>query len=229
MENDYNITELGRAVDYANGKCTFVEAQESLKRLRTLYSHVSKKVFDELGATAKKATTLQMRNDRLQDAKKTSLDQGNFTELGFDSLEIAQALRWCLINQTEPHSDLQLSSIVSIVYEIYASWLGSHGERIIVEHPQAQRKGPIFWRIWNQVPKKGLPTYEDYASVAERNAGVAKMISNAAKKYATYPIEALNRFHRNNEAYRNADDKHNGGKWNKELDDRDIYLWRKNK
>jgi len=213
--------------DWLDGKVPFASAADALKEFRIMHAAVERKALEDLGAATKKTAIQEKRIERLDKSSKKQLAEGNYAELGFDSMEIAQALRHCL---REHVGSLQLRKghTVAIIYEIYSSWLGSKGERITVEHPVATQYGPTFWRVYDKLDKYPAPTLSDFSLVAGKNPGLAAMIKNAAAKYATYPIRDLMRFHMNNDAYRNADKDHNGGKWNKELDDRDIWLWRNN-
>lgn len=226
MEYEMTKQTLDSVLDYLNGRKDISAVTDEVTQMRVIAAALQKKMHADLVDASARLRRQTMKIERLDRKAGEKISLGQFTELGFDSLEIAQALRWCLINRTEMRADMDRSDIIRIVYEIYASWLGSKAERVTAEHPQATSYGPQFWRIYRKLPTMPAPRYEDYSAVASRNPGLAKMIENAATKYCDYSMKALTDFHKNNDAYRNALPKHNGGKWNKELDDRDIYLWR---
>ena len=66
------------------------------------------------------------------------------------------------------------------------------------------------------------PRLQFYVSLS----GAAVFCENAARKYYDYSDKTLAEMFRKSAPYKNASKEHNDGKWNKEIDDRDIYSWK---
>ena len=120
-----------------------------------------------------------------------------------------------------------MAKVIAILYEMYASWLGSKQERLFSHHPQATQYGPHFWRVANKC-KDMNGTYEDWKKIAELNPGMAEFCKNAAAKYYDWKLSDLTNSFIKSTPYKNALPINNGGKWGKEISDADIYAWKTN-
>ncbi len=197
------------------------EAAEALSQLNAA---VQKNIIKLLNGTRKRNTLLAERLEKFTDRKHEKILSGEFAETALDSPDVAKALLYQL-NQYKTYR-LSIYKVSAILYEMYASWLHSKNERLFIEHPVATEYGPRFWRVFNHVDMKKDGRYEDYKALAEKNPGVAAFCKNAAAKYYDISEKDLTDVFRKTKAYLIADASHNGGKWNKPIDDKEIWQWK---
>lgn len=197
---------------------------EQIERLNALHRAVERNALKNLTGLRKRNAMLNEKIERLRDKEKLKISVENFAETGLDSYEVALGLLYQL-QQLKTYR-LTKNKFISILYEMYASWLHSKQERLFLEHPVASPYGPQFWRVSERI-KLAVPVqYKDWKALCEKNPGVAAFCKKAAEKYYDYAEGDLNRPLLKSEPYRNADKDHNGGKWNKEIADKEIYAWK---
>lgn len=68
----------------------------------------------------------------------------NFTELNFDSIDIAKAIRY---SAKQHNLSVNMTQIQKLMYIIYGTILVIHKERLTTEHPSAWPYGPVFPRV----------------------------------------------------------------------------------
>ena len=205
--------ERSDELDSAIGKIFYAEGQIRSRLLREADS-----LRGRLGRTSAKL-------ERIEDAKKEAVLQGEFGETGLDSVDVAKCLLYYL--QGKDSYGLTKSKLMCILFEVYASWLYSKKERIFIEHPVCTEYGPQFWRVYKRINSVREPLGRECVdAVASANPGVAAMCRNAANKYYDYSEKQLQSFIIKCPAYKAALPKNNGGKWNGEMSDRLIYSWK---
>ena len=67
----------------------------------------------------------------------------------------------------------------------------------------------------------------ELSDVGGYNPGLREYLKNATAKYGAYSEDDLAKAALQSRPYRNAHKDNNGGKWNKPIDDRDIYAYQK--
>lgn len=204
-----------------------IPSQDAVNTFNALHFAFNKKMYKSLTESRSKQKTLEKRVTSLRKKEDDRAAAGVFKETvpGLDSVDVAKALIWCL-NQKQTWK-LSIPKVVAILYEMYASWLASKHERLFVQHPEATQYGPQFWRVTRKVTSM-TATYEDWKKIAEQNPGIAEFCKNAAAKYYDWKLSDLTRPVLNSKPYLNAHADKNGGKWNKELSDADIFAWKSN-
>lgn len=222
----YDITkeELDELKRYAENEDAVLADYGILKRFLNLQFAVMNKMAKDLPRQRSAAVRNQERIERMKAKMDSSHAAGEFPDTGLDSVEIAQALLRHL--QQKNTYRLSLNKVMYILYEMYASWLSSKGERLFIEHPVAQESGPWFWRVRNKVDIRTKVSDSVISELKAKNPGVAVFVANAAEKYYDYSLTDLEK-HVKSMPYRNADSSHNKGKWNGEIKDADIYAWKK--
>lgn len=226
MKTHLTPEELQQLIRFAEDDRTPV-AHEVIAKLNELNAAVQRGVLRRLSGADKRNAMLTERDERRRAEKRSLLQLNEFGETGLDSLEVAKALLYNL-QQLRAYR-LNRSKVIQILYEMYASWLGSKGERLFTEHPVATAFGPQFWRVYKHISTDTTEPYDSVRTVAEKNPGVAVFIRNAAAKYYEYGENELNDMFKKTVPYKNATSERNGGKWNAEIKDADIYAWKTQK
>lgn len=223
----YDITpeELDALKRYAQDEDSILEDYTLLKRFLNLQFAVMGKMAKDLPRQRAAAKMYRDRLERLKARKEAAAAAGEFSEAGFDTVEVARALVY-RFQQLKTYP-LSMTLVMAVLYDIYATWLKQYDERLFIEHPVAQEKGPWFWRVSQHVDLKERQSASAFSSIAERNPAVAAIVRNAADKYHDYKLDQLLNYVMGT-PYRAVDKQHNGGKWNGVLRDADIYEWKKN-
>lgn len=199
-------------------------SSEALEAFNSLYAIVQRNVYRNLIGTRKRNAMLQERMDKMVERREERILSGEFGETGLDSADVATALLYQL--QQRKTYRLNEYKLQAILYEMYASWLNSKGERLFLEHPVATEFGPRFWRVFKRVDTKSIVPYHVWKAFAEKSPAVAAYCENAAKKYYDYAEGTLSRVYLASKPYKNAHKDNNNGKWGKELDDKEIRAWK---
>ena len=195
------------------------------QRLAGLHNAVQKKIADSLKSTLKENAKLSRRMQEKVRRAEIEVENGDFADLAFDSVDIAKALLYCIHLKD---GRVTRTKLMAILYEVYAAWLASHRERLFLEHPVAYEYGPWFWRVCNKLPNVNAPVGRDSLdAVFEKNKGVGVLIQRAAEKYYDHNERDLQEYLLKSSPYRKCTREYNGGKWNKEIPDTEIYRWKK--
>ena len=198
---------------------------EAIEALNALHAAVQRNTLKHLEGARKRNAMLSERLEKVKERKQEAIEAGEFKETGVDSADVATALLYQL--QQRKTYKLTKYKLIAILYEMYASWLYSKKERLFLEHPVATEFGPRFWRIYSRVDTNKVVPYSAWKNFAEQYPDIAAFCKNAAEKYYDYAEGTLNHMFTSSKAYKNAHKDNNGGKWNKEITDADIFAWKK--
>ena len=222
----YNITsaQLEELIRFASDDRQ-PASTEALTALNALYSAVQRNTLRHLEGARKRNAMLTEKLSKLTERKEEAFEAGEFEETGTDSVDVARALLYQL--QQLSTYKLDKYKLNAILYEMYASWLHSHKQWLFLEHPVATPFGPRFWRVYNHVEPSVSVPYQTWKAFAEGNPPVAAFCKRAAEKYYDVTESSLTRMFMSSKAYKNATKEHNNGKWNKEIEDKDIFTWKK--
>ena len=199
-------------------------SMEALESLNTLYFAVQRNLLKNHTGLRKRNIALNEKVQKLVDRQHDKILAGEFAETGLDSVEVALGLLYQL-QQLNTYK-LNKYKLNAILYEMYASWLQSKNERLFIEHPVATKFGPQFWRVFKRIETSTPVQRQAWLDLAGKNPAVAAFCKNAAAKYYDYTEGDITRPFLKSKPYKNADDSHNGGKWNKEISDQEIYAWK---
>ena len=225
MRNRLSPEELERLIQFAEDDRKPIEP-ELVAKLYELHAAVQRNALKHLVGANKRNAMLSERFERQRAEKRAQIQLHQFGETGLDSLEVAKALLYNL-QQLKAYK-LNKSKVIQILFEMYASWLGSKGERLFTETPVATAYGPQFWRVYKHLSTDTTETYDSVKALAEKNPGVAAFVRNAANKYYDYGENELNNMFKKSVPYKNASSEKHGGKWNTPINDADIYAWKTN-
>ena len=126
------------------------------------------------------------------------VNEEGYTERGMDSVTIARAIIHLWDNLDPNYKRIQKISssfIQTVLYITYGTWLSEKHERLIAEHPQMWKYGPVFARAYSHLKK-------EFAS--EHNREENRKAYEAVKQNATLK-EFLDRTVRTN-ACKNTND-----------------------
>lgn len=220
--------EINKIIDFVNDESgkTPMPTYDTIGNFQALYFSLQRKLAKEYESMQKKCFRMERRLERIDAHEEKKTNEGVFQESGLDSLEVADVLLYHL-QQLKTYKFTK-SKFMSILFHMYASWLGSKKERMFLEHPVATEWGPQFWRVYKRL-NLGLDVpFESVKALQEKRADIAVYIRNAANKYYDCKEKELSDVHIKCRPYLNAQPHTNGGKWNKEISDSDIFLWMNN-
>jgi uncharacterized phage-associated protein len=226
MGTYYNLTqdELNKIIRYVEDGNKEILSTDIPTRFTALFGAFERKMSKDLIENEKKLLVLQTKMERANLKEEKLIDNGIFQETAIDSVDVANALLYCL-QQLKTYK-LTKSKFLLILYEMYASWLGTKKERLFIEHPVATEYGPQFWRVYKRLDLTVKVPYSAFEALAKQNSGIAAFAKNAATKYYDYSEKDLHDPVIISKAYKNALPIHNNGKWNKEISDKDIFVWK---
>lgn len=224
MRSYITYEQLDALIRFANGETTAIDL-EVASALNSLNASVQGNVIKELTGARKRNRMLTDQINKKKEERRQQFENGKFDESRLDSADVANALLYQL--QQLKTWKLTKYKVITILYEMYASWLYSKGERICEEHPVATQWGPRFWHAIKLLEPGTPVSYDFWKSFAEKRPDVAAFCKNAALKYYDITESTLVDIFINTKAFKNAHADNNGGKWNKEIADADIYLWKK--
>lgn len=212
--------------DFLSGGNLSALTDGSLKYFFTVSDALKNKLLSSCADREKVISRQENTIQRLRNKKEKEFLEGNFVELGWDSLDLAYYLLYCL-QQLKTYR-LSKTKVVYLLFEAYSSWLASKGEKICIECPVATPEGPWFWRVSNRININEIRPFSDVEKVKNVNPGLAKFLGNVARKYYDYSDSQLKAYFCKQSFYKEAKPEKNNGKWNKILSDTQIYSWKKN-
>lgn len=224
MRSYITYDQLDALIKYADGQSQSIDL-ELVNALSTLNYAVQKNVAKELLGARRRNTMLSEKLNGLREKRATQYEEGKFEETDIDSADVANALLYQL--QLLKTYRLSASKVMLILYDMYATWLEGKGERLCLEHPVATEYGPRFWHAFKRVNVNVPVAYDTWKAFAERRPDLAAFTKNVAFKYYDIAEPTLRSRFNNSMPLQNAAPKNNGGKWNKEIADKDIYHWKK--
>lgn len=218
--------DLGLVLSFLDGKTDEVPV-EQIVDLQKLTARATSALARSYNGSRNKVSVLENRLSRMQRRSESKereavASEEAFADLGLDSLDIADALA-AHLRQLKTYQ-MGKDKVSLILFEIYASWLHGRKERVCVEHPVATPYGPRLWRAYTRMNLNAGD--EAVAKLNALNPGLSVMVGNAARKYYDYSLSDLERYLKRSAPYRNASPKEEGGKWNGEITDSDIYTWK---
>lgn len=219
-------TDLALVLDFLEGKSQDVPA-EQIARLQQLAAKATAALARTCKSQAARIQVLENKVSRMRKRAETAeekavADGTAFSELAIDSVDVINALVAHLRTLKTYH--FTKDKVSYIFFEIYASWLYSKRERLCIEHPVATPYGPRFWHAWTQMDMNSGD-----GAIARLNAvnpGLSVMVGNAARKYYDYSLGDLERYIKKARPYAERVPKE-GEKWNKEITDDSIFMWKK--
>lgn len=153
----------------------------------------------------------------------------HFEQLYYDGGELLKAIMYTAWQQ-----GLRITKDrgIHILYMLYASRLAKANQRLVLEEPVANTRGPQFWSASKAFER--YPNKEEAQKVIDKlkadDPGFYVHIVNAVKLYGKYPCreknDTIGKALMESTPYVNASPKNNGGKWNGRITDEDIYRWR---
>lgn len=198
-----------------------------LTRFRRMCYAFEDRVHKDGLEQARRASSLQRRLDRLAQKEAEAVALGDIPCAGFGSDEIMRAVMHLMKSSGIQAGETRA---MQITYLAYATWLHSRRERLCMDHPQAMPSGPHFW-----IASEWCKEHRDFTATQFRNAwetlakgnpGVADMLRNAVAKYGRYSETLMKDILCRSKPYLLAHKDNNNGKWNKILEDGNIYEWK---
>lgn len=228
--NKFTLTqeEMNSILDYINDDTgsTQMPSYDVVGNFQALYFTFQRKLAKDYEEMKKKCFRMERRLERIDAHEERQTAEGVFKESGLDSVDVADVLLYHL-QQLKVYKFTK-SKFMHILFHMYASWLGSKKERLCMEHPVCTEFGPQFWRVYKRLNLNLEVPYERVKALQEKRADIASYIRNAAHKYYDCKESDLAEAHKKSAPYKNALPHFNGGKWNKEISDSDIFLWQNN-
>ena len=234
----YMITpdELDSLVRFVNGEDRSAVENGTLEKWFRVTADLDRAMVKDAQAMARRAAQISDRLGRIEARNAEKLNAliaaGSFDCMGFDNVDIENAVIH-FHKKKYPGSWLSRTKVMHITYMCYATVLKRYSRTLTIEKPVAagdskgNALGPCFWRRVGEVNPAGNPGRDVVDRIASVEPGVMKIIENVTAKYGSYSEDLLKRTLVQSAPVMAASKEHNGGKWNKEIDDRQIYLWAK--
>lgn len=224
MKASLSAAQLQTLIAFAEDERVSVD-RASLDALSGLYFAVQRNLAKNYEGAMRRNASLTERLTAIRERNTERADNGEYEESLRDSAEFARALLYQL--QQRNTWKLTEYKVIAILYEMYASWLYSKRQRLFAEHPVATQYGPRFWHALKKTKVAETITHEEWKAFAAKDPAVAAFTIRAAEKYYDIKESSLTSAFMASKAFKNALPEHNNGKWNKEIDDKDIYAWKK--
>ena len=226
MDYRLSMEDMNRLQLFLDNKASDTIYTDLPERLNRLCNAVNKKCVEEARKAIRAKVNLDRKVEKLQDGIIRNYPGIQFKEMNRDSLEVAYAIKHIANNYGHY---IRRTMLIPILYDVYANWIYSAKEILTDEQPKATENGPQFWKVYTKIDmrKPVNETKRYYDALASFNSGVIALIKNVLNKYINMDDSRVAEIMRNNVAYINADKSHNNGKWNKVIEPRDIYAWKK--
>ena len=144
----------------------------------------------------------------------------NFTELNFDSIDIAKAIRY---SAKQHNLSVNMTQIQKLMYIIYGTILVIHKERLTTEHPSAWPYGPVFPRVHKKIKLSDDITEEAYNEIKNRCSFITSIIYQVVQIFGKLSAGQLSELSHQKDSPWDIAVQNSGGKWNTKLDDEDIF------
>lgn len=220
---DLTADDIQMIRDFVQSGDPKVLDSDAISTFNALHAALAKKLAAYAVEKTKHASILERKIQRKQKREEQALIAGEFTETQRDSVDVTTML---LYHLQQKGYNMTKNKVVHILYLMYASWLYSKKERLFMEHPCATEWGPQFWRVYSRLDVRKRVDYQQYISLAKQDPAAAAFCKRAAEKYFDYNENTLKANLLRSTPYKNALPDHNGGKWNKEISDSDIWFWK---
>lgn len=228
--NKFNISneDIKSILDYVNDdtKQVPMPSYDTVGNFQALYFSLQRRLAKDYEEMQKRCFKAERRLERIDKHQDRQTAEGIFAESGLDSLEVADVLLYYL-QQLKTYKFTK-GKFMSILFHMYASWLGSKKERLFAEQPVATEWGPQFWRVYKRLDLQRSIPYDVVVALQEKRSDIAVYVRNAANKYYDIREKELSDIHLKCTPYKNALPHTNEGKWNKQISDSDIFLWKNN-
>lgn len=226
---DFSLSDLQAVTGYLNAQ-NERPSDQVIKTFLSMSAALQARLLKELADAENKLGAARKRVERYTEKEQAYVAQHGYPELGIDSVDLAAALLWALQRHGRR---ITITKTVHILYEVYAAWLASHGERVTIEHPVVTAYGPQFWRVYRRFKDNvNSPVPKDaWDAVARINPGLANLVVNAANKYCDIDDGDLKEYLLKSIPVRQAMPAKNDPdpKWNSPIDDSLIVRWKQGK
>lgn len=142
-----------------------------------------------------------------------------FKELGYDSVDIARALRWA---GKEKDYQLNMTQLNKLLYITYGILLVRKRGRLTKEHPAAWPYGPVFPRMHKHIKLSDPVTDREFNELDSDLQGLLRQIVAYLGDIPASKLSAWS--HEKGSPWDIAQSK-NDTKWNQKIDDDDIYAF----
>lgn len=222
MRVNVSTQDFEQIKDYLEG-AEITISREQVANFFSMADELRSRMLKNLGTAKNEVSRLNRRLERYADQENKKIEEGNFDELGLDSVDIARALLYVMKSRKVYISHRKLQYALFIVY---ANWLATHRQKICIESPKAQEWGPWFWRVANNVKEKNVTLSTDFDNLMKINPGLGCLVKYVGEKYSDMNEDDIAKYLKKSEPYVKADASRNNGKWGAVLDDTLIYRWK---
>lgn len=198
---------------------------EAINALNQLCYRVQSNMTKNFTGVMKRNKMLNERLEKYRTRESNRIEAGQFEETDLDSAVLAKAILFQL-QQVRTYK-LSKYKVNAILYAMYASWLYSKQARLVEEHPVATPYGPRFWHAIKKLDTGTKVSHDEWRAFAEQSPAIAAFCKTACGKYYDADEAAMTRKFVASKAFEKVSADKNGGKWNLEINDAEIYAWKK--
>ena len=152
---------------------------------------------------------------------KTTKNMGNnFSDLHYDSVAVAKAIRY---SAKQNGFNVNMTQINKLLYILYGTILVEKKQRLTTEHPSAWPYGPVFPCVHKRIKLSDEIDGKDYEEIRAKSPFIADRLDQVVKTFGKIPAGQLSEWsHAEGSPWLSAVHRSNG-KWNTPLNDEDIY------
>lgn len=148
------------------------------------------------------------------------MNRANFTDLGLDSVKVANAIRY---SANKIGRKINMTQINKLLYIAYGILLVERKERLTSESPSAWPYGPVFPRVHKHVKLYDDITDTAYKEIKAKKPEITEVIDNVVRTFSHHSAEHLSAWsHKKNSPWYIAV-MESKGKWNTKIKDENIY------
>ena len=132
-------------------------------------------------------------------------NEEGFVELKIDSVTIARAIAYAytlIDDETRRGRALSMNLMQITLYIVYGFYLAQRKTRLVSEHPQVWKFGPVFPRVYNKSEESLTPKQENYEWLEKEEPALASFLQQTLKRCIDNGVSNTISFHtRQNSAF----------------------------
>lgn len=153
-------------------------------------------------------------------------NEDGFLESGLDSLNVAAAIAWCysrldsFLTRGKP---ISMSNLQITLYIIYGFYLAQRRTRLVSEHPQMWKYGPVFPRVYDKMMKKTEGSEAPFREIEKKDPSLAEFIQRTVRNSVDRSLKKTTEDQMKPGTAYGITLKTEGEKWSTVIPDQEIY------
>lgn len=178
-------------------------------------------ILESSGIAPEQIPSIKVELESVQEEVVHDNGTGLLNDTGIDSLTLAKAV---LHKVRSDRYQVTKSKIILISYVIYGVWLAEKHERVVHEHPQAWKYGPVFPRIYTKLDLD-CDYKAEYDSILYSMPDLAGLVRHYSACLGPQSAAAISAVHTASGTPWKRCSISSRGKWGVAMDDGEIERW----